>query len=67
VAAVVIDTSSAATTDELRQLVAETLATYKHPRAVVAVDAIPRLPSGKVLRRTLAARWDDDTASLRSE
>jgi acyl-CoA synthetase (AMP-forming)/AMP-acid ligase II len=65
VAAVVIDASAATTTEELRQLVIETLATYKHPRAVVAIDAIPRLPSGKVLRRTLAARWDDVDGTLR--
>jgi len=38
---------------ELQQLVAESLATYKHLRRVVVVDAIPRLPSGKVLRRVL--------------
>jgi acyl-CoA synthetase (AMP-forming)/AMP-acid ligase II len=65
VAAVVIDASASTTTDELRQLVIESLATYKHPRAVVAVDAIPRLPSGKVLRRTLAARWSEDEDTLR--
>jgi acyl-CoA synthetase (AMP-forming)/AMP-acid ligase II len=39
--------------DELRQLVADTLATYKQLQRVVLVDAIPRLPSGKVLRRVL--------------
>ena len=35
------------------QLVADSLATYKHLRRVVLVDAIPRTPSGKVLRREL--------------
>jgi acyl-CoA synthetase (AMP-forming)/AMP-acid ligase II len=65
VAAVVVDPAMQVTTDELRQLVVETLATYKHPCAVVAVDVIPRLPSGKVLRRTLAARWDDTNDTLR--
>jgi acyl-CoA synthetase (AMP-forming)/AMP-acid ligase II len=40
-------------TAELQQLVADALATYKQVRHVVVVDAIPRLPSGKVLRRTL--------------
>jgi acyl-CoA synthetase (AMP-forming)/AMP-acid ligase II len=39
--------------DELRQLVADTLATYKRLDRVVLVDSIPRLPSGKVLRRVL--------------
>jgi len=38
---------------ELEQLVASSLATYKNLRHVVVVDRIPRLPSGKVLRRTL--------------
>jgi len=43
--------------DELQQFVASSLATYKHLRRVVIVDAIPRLPSGKVLRRTLRDEW----------
>lgn len=61
VAAVQLEPSSAVTTDELRQLVADSLATYKQLRHVVVVDAIPRLPSGKVLRRTLR---DELTPSL---
>jgi acyl-CoA synthetase (AMP-forming)/AMP-acid ligase II len=65
VAAVVIDEAAQVTTDELRQLVVDSLATYKHPHAVTAVDVIPRLPSGKVLRRTLAARWDAEHDTLR--
>jgi long-chain acyl-CoA synthetase len=39
--------------DELTDLVARTLASYKRPSRVVFVPAIPRLPSGKVLRRVL--------------
>jgi acyl-CoA synthetase (AMP-forming)/AMP-acid ligase II len=42
---------------ELQQLVADSLATYKQVRHVVVVDTIPRLPSGKVLRRTLRDEW----------
>jgi acyl-CoA synthetase (AMP-forming)/AMP-acid ligase II len=42
---------------ELESLVADSLATYKHLRHLVVVDAIPRLPSGKVLRRTLRDEW----------
>jgi acyl-CoA synthetase (AMP-forming)/AMP-acid ligase II len=38
---------------ELIELVADRLATYKTPRRVVFVPEIPRLPSGKVLRRVL--------------
>ena len=39
------------------ELVADSLATYKQLRHVVVVDTIPRLPSGKVLRRTLRDEW----------
>ena len=42
---------------ELERLVADSLATYKQLRHVVVVDTIPRLPSGKVLRRTLRDEW----------
>ena len=57
VAAVQLDPDHPATEAELRQLVADSLATYKQVREVVVVDAIPRLPSGKVLRRTLRDEW----------
>ena len=39
--------------DELQALVARSLATYKQVREVLVVDAVPRSPSGKVLRRLL--------------
>ncbi len=42
---------------ELADLVAGSLAGYKHLGHVVVVDEIPRLPSGKVLRRTLRDQW----------
>ena len=45
------------TDGELERLVADNLATYKQLRHVVVVDAVPRLPSGKVLRRTLRDEW----------
>ena len=57
VAAVQLDPAHPVSTDELRHLVATSLATYKQLRHVVVVDAIPRLPSGKVLRRTLRDEW----------
>ena len=41
---------------ELIALVGERLASYKRPREVVLVAEIPRLPSGKVLRRVLKER-----------
>jgi long-chain acyl-CoA synthetase len=57
VAAVQLDPARPVADGELQQLVADSLATYKHLRHVVVVDAIPRLPSGKVLRRTLRQEW----------
>ena len=57
VAAVQLDPGRPVSEGELRDLVAESLATYKQLRQVVVVDAIPRLPSGKVLRRTLRDEW----------
>jgi acyl-CoA synthetase (AMP-forming)/AMP-acid ligase II len=41
---------------ELITLVGDKLASYKRPSRVVLVDEIPRLPSGKVLRRVLRER-----------
>ena len=57
VAAVALDPDVPVTTEELKQLVADTLAGYKRLREVVVVAEIPRLPSGKVLRRTLRDTW----------
>lgn len=39
--------------NELTELIGVTLASYKRPREVIFVPEIPRLPSGKVLRRVL--------------
>jgi acyl-CoA synthetase (AMP-forming)/AMP-acid ligase II len=57
VAAVQLDPDRPVAEGELAALVAGSLATYKHLRQVVTVDTIPRLPSGKVLRRTLRDQW----------
>jgi acyl-CoA synthetase (AMP-forming)/AMP-acid ligase II len=57
VAAVQLDPAVPLADGELQRLVAEQLATYKQLRHVVVVDAVPRLPSGKVLRRTLRDEW----------
>jgi long-chain acyl-CoA synthetase len=43
--------------DELTAWVGERLASYKHLSRVVFVPEIPRLPSGKVLRRVLKERY----------
>jgi acyl-CoA synthetase (AMP-forming)/AMP-acid ligase II len=67
VAAVQLDAHRPVDEGELRRLVADTLATYKQLRHVVVVDAIPRLPSGKVLRRTLRDEWAPLLAAERTE
>ncbi|HVT20703.1 MAG TPA: class I adenylate-forming enzyme family protein [Mycobacteriales bacterium] len=59
VAAVLIDPDRPVSPDALRALVGDTLATYKQLRDIVVVDDIPRLPSGKVLRRVLQQDWID--------
>jgi acyl-CoA synthetase (AMP-forming)/AMP-acid ligase II len=67
VAAVQLDADRPVDEGELRRLVADTLATYKQLRHVVVVDAIPRLPSGKVLRRTLRDEWAPRLAAERAD
>jgi acyl-coenzyme A synthetase/AMP-(fatty) acid ligase len=46
-------TASDALGKQLRDFVAERLAHHKQPREVHFVDALPRTPSGKILRREL--------------
>ena len=45
-------------TDELKALVADSLANYKRLHEVYIVDTIPRLPSGKTLRRELKLQFE---------
>jgi acyl-CoA synthetase (AMP-forming)/AMP-acid ligase II len=67
VAAVQIQAGSDVTAAELEQLVADTLATYKRVHHVVLVEAIPRTPSGKVLRRMLRDEWAPTVATSPSD
>jgi acyl-CoA synthetase (AMP-forming)/AMP-acid ligase II len=46
-------TASDALDKELRRFVADRLAHHKQPREVRFIDAVPRTPSGKILRREL--------------
>jgi long-chain acyl-CoA synthetase len=46
-------TSSDALAKQLRDFVADRLAHHKQPREIHFVDAVPRTPSGKILRREL--------------
>jgi acyl-CoA synthetase (AMP-forming)/AMP-acid ligase II len=57
VAAVRLDARQSVAPDDLKRLVADSLASYKRLHHVVVVDDIPRLPSGKVLRRLLRETW----------
>jgi acyl-CoA synthetase (AMP-forming)/AMP-acid ligase II len=66
-AAVKLDPAVPVAEGELAARVAEVLATYKRLHHVVVVDEIPRLPSGKVLRRTLRDQWSDRLASAPPE
>lgn len=57
VAAVVASSGAVLSADDVRGLVAGRLASYKRVDQVVFLDQIPRLPSGKVLRRELRATY----------
>jgi acyl-CoA synthetase (AMP-forming)/AMP-acid ligase II len=59
VAAVAVVDGASLSDDDVQQLVASQLAHYKQVRHVVFVDEIPRLPSGKALRRVLRDDWVD--------
>jgi fatty-acyl-CoA synthase len=53
---------AAVTDDQLRvehlvEFLAERLARYKHPKALVIVDGLPRNPAGKVLKTELRLRY----------
>jgi acyl-CoA synthetase (AMP-forming)/AMP-acid ligase II len=52
--------------EDLASLVSDSLASYKHLRHVVVVEDIPRLPSGKVLRRVLREQWEPKLATARA-
>ncbi len=56
VAYVVLRPPAAATPEDLVEHCREQLARYKVPKAIVLVDALPRNPSGKILKRELRDR-----------
>jgi long-chain acyl-CoA synthetase len=65
VAAVQLEPGATVTTEELVHLVDDALAGYKRVAQVVVVDAVPRTPSGKVLRRNLRDEWAPTLAAGR--
>ncbi len=54
-AVVVLRPGAEATADELRSYVRERVAAYKYPRQVWLADALPKGPTGKILKREIAA------------
>lgn len=54
-----VDPSDPPTPDDIDSWVATRLASYKKPRAVRVVDALPRNASGKVLKTVLRERFGD--------
>jgi long-chain acyl-CoA synthetase len=52
-AAVALKPSATATPDELRDFVKARVAAYKYPRHVHIVDALPKGPTGKILKREI--------------
>jgi fatty-acyl-CoA synthase len=56
VAYVVVSPAATTTTEELRDHCRAQLARFKVPKAVILIDALPRNPSGKVLKRELRER-----------
>ncbi len=52
-AAVVLKSGSAITESELREFVKANVAAYKYPRQVWFVDALPKGPTGKILKREI--------------
>ena len=55
VVAWVVPTDDAPSLDELRQMVADTIAPWAAPKELVLVDDLPRTAAGKVRRRELEA------------
>jgi fatty-acyl-CoA synthase len=57
------ESESALTLADLDDFLTKRLARYKHPKALEIVDALPRNPSGKVLKTELRARFGDTSVS----
>jgi long-chain acyl-CoA synthetase len=52
-AVVALNDDARVTGDELREYVKERVAAYKYPRRVAIVDALPKGPTGKILKRLI--------------
>jgi long-chain acyl-CoA synthetase len=58
-AAVALKPGESATPDELRAFAKDKVAAYKYPRRVWLVDALPKGPTGKILKREIQPPEDD--------
>jgi fatty-acyl-CoA synthase len=63
VAYIALAEGQAVTTDQLREHCQERLARFKVPKVFHIVDALPRNPSGKVLKRVLRDQAQDELTS----
>jgi long-chain acyl-CoA synthetase len=62
-AAVVLRPGACAAPEELRDWVKQRVAAYKYPRQLWLADALPKGPTGKILKREITAPADEDTAA----
>jgi long-chain acyl-CoA synthetase len=60
-AAVVLKPGGSVTPDELRAFVKSQVAAYKYPRRVWFVDALPKGPTGKILKREITVPEEEAT------
>jgi long-chain acyl-CoA synthetase len=60
-AAVALKKGATATPDELRDYVKARVAAYKYPRLVWLVDALPKGPTGKLLKREITVPTSEST------
>src|ERR1700754_2755688 len=60
-AAVALKKGAAVTADELREYVKARVAAYKYPRLVWLVDALPKGPTGKLLKREITVPTSEST------
>jgi len=58
-AAIALRPGATATEDEIRAFVKEQVAPYKYPRVIWFVDALPKGPTGKILKREIDAPATD--------
>ena len=60
-AAVALKKGASVTADELREYVKARVAAYKYPRLVWLVDALPKGPTGKLLKREITVPTSEST------